>query len=299
MLWLFLNNHNALWHVKICHNAKVVSRLWPQRVRRWKPWKLRWRHWGFRTESHLQPLCKEESNQHWVRRCKIWSGTKAQKMVSLSNSRLPAVDIGTNVVIRVPELDRGRLAPRNVPAVVIDVNTSGLYLLGTKEGLLEQLYACSEFIAADNNFIEAHDVPSSSLSFRSASTMTSGSNQGFVSCHCKSYCIDNKCKCRSKNMKCNSKCHFNSSHKNKWASPLFFIRPTLNAFLINKLLNLLNISFKRHFALWQFLSCHNALWLFNNSHNKQFRVVAVSLMPQRVVVVFSTQWAFSIFERNI
>jgi len=35
----------------------------------------------------------------------------------LSSSRLPAVDIGTNVVVRVPDLDRGCLAPRNVLAV--------------------------------------------------------------------------------------------------------------------------------------------------------------------------------------
>jgi hypothetical protein len=27
VLWLFLNNRNALWHVKICHDAKVVSWL--------------------------------------------------------------------------------------------------------------------------------------------------------------------------------------------------------------------------------------------------------------------------------
>jgi hypothetical protein len=26
VLWLFSNNRNALWHVKICHDAKVV--LW-------------------------------------------------------------------------------------------------------------------------------------------------------------------------------------------------------------------------------------------------------------------------------
>jgi len=97
---------------------------------------------------------------------------QAQRMVSLSNSRHPAVDIGTNVVFRVPGLDRGRLAPRNVLAVVIDVNSSGLYLLGTKEGLLERLYSRNEFTAADN-FIEAHDVPSSSLSLRSASMITS------------------------------------------------------------------------------------------------------------------------------
>ena len=139
---------------------------------------------------------------------------QAQKMFSLSNSRLAAVDIGTNVVVRVPDLDRGRLAPRNVLAVV-DVNSSGLYLLGTKEGLLEQLYARSEFTTADNNFIEAYDVPSSSLSLRSTSMITSGSKQGFVSCHCKRYCTDKKCKCPTKNMKCNSKCHSNSSCKNK------------------------------------------------------------------------------------
>jgi hypothetical protein len=70
---------------------------------------------------------------------------------------------------------------------------------------------------------QTHDVPSSSLSLRSASMITFGSKQGFVSCHRKRYCIDKKCKCLSKNMKCNSKCHSNSSCKNKWASPLFFI----------------------------------------------------------------------------
>jgi len=82
-------------------------------------------------------------------------------------------------VVRVPDLGRGRLAPRNVLAVVVDVSSSGPYLLCTKEGLLERLYARNEFTTADNNFIEAHDVPSSSLSLRSASMITSGSKQGF------------------------------------------------------------------------------------------------------------------------
>ena len=144
-------------------------------------------------------------------------------MVSLSNSRLPAVYIGTNVVVRVPELYRRILAPRNVLTVFVDVSASGLYLLGTKEGLLERLNARNEFTTAENNFIEARDVPSSSLSLRSASMTTSGSKQGFVSCHCKRYCIDKKCKCRSKSMKCNSKCHSNNSCKYKLASPLLFI----------------------------------------------------------------------------
>jgi len=52
------------------------------------------------------------------------------------------------------------------------------------------------------------------------------------------------------------------------------------------------ISFDSHnttFASWHIVTSHNALRLFKNSHNTQFRVVAVSLMPQRVVVVFSPQ----------
>jgi len=63
------------------------------------------------------------------------------------------------VVDRVPDLGRGRLATRNILAVVVDVISSGLYLLDTKEGLLERLYARNEFTAAESLF-EAHDVPS-------------------------------------------------------------------------------------------------------------------------------------------
>ena len=107
-------------------------------------------------------------------------------------------------MVRVPDLDRGRLAHRNVLAVVVDVNSFGLYLLGMKEAQLERLCARNVITAADNNYIEAHDVPSSLLILRSASMIMSGSKQGFISCHCKGYCIDKKCKCHLKNMKCNS-----------------------------------------------------------------------------------------------
>ena len=49
------------------------------------------------------------------------------------------------------------------------------------------------------------------------------------------------------------------------------------------------ISFDSHnttFASWHIFTCHNALRLFKNSHNTKFRVVAVSVMPQPVVVFF-------------
>jgi hypothetical protein len=43
------------------------------------------------------------------------------------------------------------------------------------------------------------------------------------------------------------------------------------------------------FASWHIFTCHNALRLYKNSHNTKFRVLAVSQMPQLVVVVFSAQ----------
>ena len=117
---------------------------------------------GFR----LKVTCKlcVRKNQINIEREGAKSGQEqqAQKMISLSNSRLPAANIGTNIVVRVPDHDRGHLAPRNVLGVVTDANSSGFHLLGMKEGLLERPYARNEFTTADENFIKAHDVPSSS-----------------------------------------------------------------------------------------------------------------------------------------
>lgn len=140
---------------------------------------------------------------------------QAEKMLALSNSKFPPAEIGTSVVVRVPDVDRGRLAPRNVLAVVTQVKSSGLYELGTKNGTLERVYARNEFTIADGNFVNESDVPQEKISLRSASTQSSGSKQGFVFCHCKGMCIDKKCKCRRLIVQCNSKCHSNNSCKNK------------------------------------------------------------------------------------
>ncbi|XP_030750306.1 uncharacterized protein LOC115878088 [Sitophilus oryzae] len=45
-------------------------------------------------------------------------------MIALSNSKLPPIDVGRTVIVRVPDVDRGRLAPRNVLAVVNSVLTT-------------------------------------------------------------------------------------------------------------------------------------------------------------------------------
>jgi hypothetical protein len=99
-------------------------------------------------------------NQTNIQREGAKSGQKqAHKMVSLSNSTLPAVDVVT-IVVSVPDIDGGRLAPE----VVVNVNYSCFYLLDTKESLLQRLYIRNEFTNAESNFVDVYDVTSNSVS---------------------------------------------------------------------------------------------------------------------------------------
>ncbi|XP_025265095.1 SCAN domain-containing protein 3-like [Camponotus floridanus] len=113
---------------------------------------------GFRQNVTCK-LCIRKNSISVERECaKSGQKQQAQKMISFSNSKFPKVDIRTSVAVRVPDVDKGRAAPRNVLAVVAGNNSSGLYQLGTKEGLLERFYARNEFIVAESNFIELQDV---------------------------------------------------------------------------------------------------------------------------------------------
>ncbi|XP_051164968.1 SCAN domain-containing protein 3-like [Leptopilina boulardi] len=142
---------------------------------------------------------------------------QAEKMLAHSNEKLRPVPVGSNVVLGVPDVDRSRVAARNVLAVVEAVTPDGLHRLGTKDGTLHRQYARNEFTPADSRFITAQDVPPTTLTLRKASALNSGSTQGFVFCNCAQYCKTNKCKCRTKNVDCNSKCHSNSSCKTKFS----------------------------------------------------------------------------------
>lgn len=69
---------------------------------------------------------------------------QATEMLQQSCSKYTKIDIGQNVLVKIPDVDRGRLAPRNVLAVVLS-EKEDLYQLGTSTGVLEKLYARNEF----------------------------------------------------------------------------------------------------------------------------------------------------------
>jgi hypothetical protein len=45
---------------------------------------------------------------------------EAEKMMTSSNKKFKPSDIGDNVLVRIPEVDRSRITPRNILAVVVD-----------------------------------------------------------------------------------------------------------------------------------------------------------------------------------
>lgn len=49
---------------------------------------------------------------------------QAKKMVKFSDSRFPAVKIGTTVRLPIPDVDRARGSPRNLLAVVMAVDNN-------------------------------------------------------------------------------------------------------------------------------------------------------------------------------
>ncbi|KAK9736185.1 Gryzun, putative Golgi trafficking [Popillia japonica] len=86
----------------------------------------------------------------------------------------------TLVLVKIPEVDRVRLAPRNVLAVVL-FEKEGLYQLGTLTGVLEKLYARSEFQLSETHTLASSDVPTDKqFSLRAIAAKESNSSQGFV-----------------------------------------------------------------------------------------------------------------------
>ncbi|KAI4454186.1 l1 transposable element-related [Holotrichia oblita] len=77
--------------------------------------------------------------------------TQADEMLQKSNKTFPPVSSGVTVLVKIPDVDRGRAAPRNVMAIIMEwKEESDLYQLGTTSGVPEKLYARNEFQVADH-----------------------------------------------------------------------------------------------------------------------------------------------------
>jgi len=156
---------------------------------------------------------------------------QAKRMKVASDAKFGLLDVGTSVTIPVPDIDRSKSDARNIigkyilrflsvhflvhsAGVVMEVRDD-FYKIGTKHGVLPQMYARSQVAPCPTEFLAVENEPQISVSLRQASAKSSlVGGQVFVRCHCTQKCQTNRCLCKRKNV-CNSKCHNSLSCCNK------------------------------------------------------------------------------------
>ncbi|XP_025405479.1 uncharacterized protein LOC112679780 [Sipha flava] len=141
---------------------------------------------------------------------------QARQMLQMSNKKMPIVLIGQTVKIKIPEVDRSKIDARTLMSKVLQVVDADFYRLGTKAGTLSQLFTRNQFTLCEENFLESAIIPENEIGIRQAvSQLSLTGGQGLIRCDCLKKCETNRCKCRSKNLLCNSRCHSSQACTNK------------------------------------------------------------------------------------
>ena len=83
---------------------------------------------------------------------------QAERMVKRSRIDLKAGEIGDNVAVPIPMVDRGRGDPRNILGVILDHNENDLYRIAVKEGVLKTKYTRTEFTLCPQHLLTIDDV---------------------------------------------------------------------------------------------------------------------------------------------
>ena len=146
-----------------------------------------------------------------AQKCVIWKRDKYDCILE---------KVGTNVLIPIPNVVRGKGDPRNLLAIVLQKDDIG-YKLGTKSGLLRGQYTRNQFELSGSNFLDLnsvnHDVEISLRQAVSSESICEG--QGFTRCGCsatgKTRCNTKRCMCKKSGLLCNSRCHPNITCSNK------------------------------------------------------------------------------------
>ncbi|XP_060879629.1 uncharacterized protein LOC132951719 [Metopolophium dirhodum] len=147
-------------------------------------------------------------------------------MMKLSKKKFAQLEIDTTVRVTVADVDRACGSPRNILAVVTQLEHD-LYKLCTEHGFLKYNYTRQEIAACEENLLEMDNViklaDGRQLTLREAASNSSVAGpQGYQRCHCKTGCNNKRCACRRAEILCNSKCHGSTACKNKYKIILHF-----------------------------------------------------------------------------
>ncbi|XP_071053562.1 KRAB-A domain-containing protein 2-like [Onthophagus taurus] len=122
---------------------------------------------------------------------------QSERMKKSSDQSHPPLNVGDNVTIPVPDVDRGKAELRNIIGIVLEVSSEQQYKIGTRDGILDKLYCRLEFGGCSEKFIRRDEVPNVTITLRTAARKASiGTGQGYVRCVCFKGCTNNKCLCK-------------------------------------------------------------------------------------------------------
>jgi hypothetical protein len=125
---------------------------------------------------------------------------QAKKMKATSSKKFQKPTLRQNVRIKIPDIDRVKMDPRSIIAVITDIKDEEFYELGTV--LIYQLTLCKE------NFLSIEKVGTEEISVREVVRKLSFvGGQGFRKFNCSKKCTTNMHLCKSADLLCNSKCH--------------------------------------------------------------------------------------------
>ncbi|CAG9561120.1 unnamed protein product [Danaus chrysippus] len=111
---------------------------------------------------------------------------QARRMTLASDKIHVPVEIGDNVIIQIPDVDRAKANLRNIVRVVLQKDDQDFHKIGTKYAMLDKLYCRSELDKCKEKFLHEEDVPNTSLPLRTVAREASiGTGQGFMRCVCK------------------------------------------------------------------------------------------------------------------
>ncbi|CAF3516224.1 unnamed protein product [Rotaria socialis] len=148
-------------------------------------------------------------------------GQKRQADEFLRNTakrhKLADLNVGDNVLIPVPDVDRGPTDARNVLAVVMEIKDDK-YKLGVEQGIINGYYSFHQISKATGTstiLVENVDqgIKKSLREVVKLQSITGG--QGMLKCSCKGGCTTSRCKCKQAKILCNSRCHNSTTCRNK------------------------------------------------------------------------------------
>ena len=101
------------------------------------------------------------------------------------------------------DIDRTKMDPRSIIAVITDIKDEEFYELGTKLGKLKALYTRNQFTLCKENILSIEEYGTEEISVREVvNKLSLVGGQGFRKCNSTTMCL-----CKSANLLCNSKCH--------------------------------------------------------------------------------------------